>query len=255
MPTGASQRSYPGVDRALKSAVCRVSSGCSRPRPSSPTLTRGAHECYETPVPEADATTRGGPRATFVTWTLAAAVGAANLALKLPALDRQSLWLDEALTVAIGLRPVDEIVARSAGNQNPPLYGILMHFWIAAFGTSETSIRLLPVLCSAFAAVGVFLLARRFFGLRAAIFAAILFTGANIHVQYAREARVYALVTLLAVASSYVFLALVERLQDGLPRELGQQEEHDPEGQCHPEDQAERGLYEACEEHASTDRG
>lgn len=159
----------------------------------------------------ADATTRGRPSAAVVTWTLAAVVGAVNLALKLPGLDRQSLWLDEALTVAVAVRPVGEIVARAAGNQNPPLYGLVMHLWIAAFGASETSIRTLPVLCSTFAAVGVFLLARRFSGLRAAIFAAILFTGANLHVQYAREARVYALVTLLAVGSSYAFLALVAR--------------------------------------------
>lgn len=162
-------------------------------------------------MPGADATTRGRPRVAIVTWVVAAAVGAVNLALKLPGLDRQSLWLDEALTVAVAVRPLDAIVARAAGNQNPPLYGILMHGWIAAFGASETSIRLLPVMCSTLAAVGVFLLAQRFSGLRAAVFAAVLFTAANLHVQYAREARVYALVTLLAVASSYAFLALVAR--------------------------------------------
>lgn len=162
-------------------------------------------------MPGADATTRGRPSDAIVTSMIAVAVGAVNLALKLPGLDRQSLWLDEALTVAVAVRPLDAIVARAAGNQNPPLYGVLMHVWIAAFGSSETSIRLLPVLCSTLAAVGIFLLARRFSGLRAAVFAAVLFTAANLHVQYAREARVYALVTLLAVASSYAFLALVAR--------------------------------------------
>lgn len=162
-------------------------------------------------MPGADATTRGRSSDAIVTGAIAVAVGAVNLALKLPGLDRQSLWLDEALTVAVAVRPLDAILARAAGNQNPPLYGVLMHVWIAAFGASETSIRLLPVLCSTLAAVGVFLLARRFSGLRAAVFAAVLFTAANLHVQYAREARVYALVTLLAVASSYAFLALVAR--------------------------------------------
>lgn len=162
-------------------------------------------------MPGADATTRGWPSGAIVTGAIAVAVGAVNLALKLPGLDRQSVWLDEALTVAVAVRPLDVIVARAADNQDPPLYGLLMHVWIGAFGASEASLRLLPVLCSTLAAVGVFLLARRFSGLRAAVFAAVLFTAANLHVQYAREARVYALVTLLAVASSYAFLALVTR--------------------------------------------
>jgi hypothetical protein len=134
-----------------------------------------------------------------------------NLACKLPGLDRQSLWLDEALTVAVGARPVGEIVAYASRNQNPPLYAVVMHGWLGAFGSSEASVRMFPVFCSTLTAVVLFLLARRFLGMRAAILAAILFTGANVHVQYAREARVYALVSLLCTASMYVFLTLVTR--------------------------------------------
>jgi len=150
-------------------------------------------------------------RTSFRTILIVVAIVAANLACKLPGLDRQSLWLDEALTVSAAGRSVAEILTYATYNQNPPLYALLMHGWLGLFGISETSARLFPVLCSTLTAVAVFFLARRFLGARAAIFAAILFTASNIHVQYAREARVYALASLLATLSAYAFLSLMAR--------------------------------------------
>ncbi len=164
-----------------------------------------AHAASDSEVAEAS----GGPALPVL--PTVAAIAVVNLALKLPHLGRQSLWLDEALTVTAAGRSFAEIVAHATVNQNPPLYGFLMHVWLGAFGISETSARLFPVLSSTATAVLLFLLALRFLGARAAVLAVLLFTLMNVQVQYAREARVYALVELLATASSYAFLALVTR--------------------------------------------
>jgi mannosyltransferase len=151
------------------------------------------------------------PVATSATWWVTVAIVALNLALKLPRLGEQSLWLDEALTVSHAGRSLSAIVTQATGNQNPPLYGVVMAGWFAVFGTSETSARALPMLCSTAAAVAVFALGRRFLGGRAALLAALVFTFSEIHVQYAREARVYALVSLLAILASHAYLALMAR--------------------------------------------
>ena len=118
-------------------------------------------------------------------------------------------------------RSVAEILTYATFNQNPPLYPLLMRGWLAVFGISETSARMFPVLCSTLTAVALFFLARRFLGFRAAIFAVLLFTASNVHVQYAREARVYALVSLLATLSAHAYLALVTRPRWGTAVLLG----------------------------------
>jgi mannosyltransferase len=45
-------------------------------------------------------------------------------------------WMDEGLSVGIADRPVGDIPGVMRQDGSPPLYYVLLHFWIRVFGTS-----------------------------------------------------------------------------------------------------------------------
>ena len=54
---------------------------------------------------------------------------------------RSDLWLDEALTVNIARLPLHEIPSFLRRDGSPPLYYVLLHFWMGWFGTSDVAVR------------------------------------------------------------------------------------------------------------------
>lgn len=140
---------------------------------------------------------------------IALSVFAANLALVLPLVGAQSIWFDEAVTMRNAQQPFDLALYMSA-DATPPLYPWLVHHWMRVFGVSLEVARTLSVLASALTAVLLFRLGRRFVGERAGLYAALLFTFSRFQIFFAHEARPYAVVGLLCVASFHVLLALLE---------------------------------------------
>ncbi len=55
----------------------------------------------------------------------------------------QSVWRDEAFSILMALRPVSFIITHVSFE--PPLYYLLLHFWIKIFGTSEIALRSLSL--------------------------------------------------------------------------------------------------------------
>src|SRR3954453_3621221 len=48
-------------------------------------------------------------------------------------------WIDEGLSVGIAHRPVTDIPGILRQDGSPPLYYLLLHYWMRAFGTSEAA--------------------------------------------------------------------------------------------------------------------
>ena len=53
----------------------------------------------------------------------------------------QNLWRDEAFSYVLAIRSIPEILKLTAGDFNPPLYYILLHYWMLLFGSSEIAMR------------------------------------------------------------------------------------------------------------------
>ena len=72
--------------------------------------------------------------------------------LRVYQLDAESLWLDEAISVCHAAD--DSLIQVLNGScydeHNPPLYFLLLHYWIQLFGDSEVSVRLPLVLFGVF---------------------------------------------------------------------------------------------------------
>ena len=141
---------------------------------------------------------------------MAVGVLAANLALKLHDIAAQSLWGDEALTLFVGQQPLS-LVRLYTYDTTPPLYYLLSFAWMRLFGFDLIHLRAFSTILSALTAVAILLYGRRFLDLPTGVLAALLFTFSAIHFYYAQEARSYALVGVLCVASFYVFGLVLER--------------------------------------------
>lgn len=127
-------------------------------------------------------------------------------AARLHDLGGKSIWLDEAFSIYVARQPPDrilEIVVRH--DTPPPLYYLLLHFWMG-LGDDAFSVRLLSALLSIFAVGATYLLGREVGGQRIALPAALLVALSPFQVWYGQEARMYALLAFLGTTSAYLLL-------------------------------------------------
>ncbi len=133
-------------------------------------------------------------------WTLAIILFAA-FALRLWNLDTQSLWHDEAWSVMSAYQPLTPI-----DPNYPPLFTVLLGVWIRLVGDSVWAMRYWSLLFGVATVAVMAIVARRWFGDRAAIIAAILIAVSPILWVFSQEIRSYVMVPVLALA----LLALTE---------------------------------------------
>jgi mannosyltransferase len=123
---------------------------------------------------------------------------------------RSDLWLDEALTVNIAGRPLHELPSYLKRDGAPPLFYVLLHFWIGWFGTTDLAVRSLPGVIGVITVPLAWLAGRRVGGRTAGWAALLLVASSPFAVRYDTEARMYSLVVLLTVLG---FLALDRALR------------------------------------------
>ena len=56
------------------------------------------------------------------------------------------LWIDEGLSVGIASHPFSDIFHALREDGSPPLYYLLLHFWMEGFGRSESNTHVLSLL-------------------------------------------------------------------------------------------------------------
>jgi uncharacterized membrane protein len=136
-------------------------------------------------------------------------VGAA--ALRIWHLGARSLWTDEGSTWTAATAPLRELIRLCAEKDaSPPLFYLLTSLAVR-LGGDEAALRSISVLAS----VGLVWLTYRIVRLYAtrseATGAALLTAASPFQLMYAQEARSYALVAFLAVASLYLYLRAIDR--------------------------------------------
>ncbi len=146
------------------------------------------------PTPEEPTQLAGG-------WRKVAAVGVlvvVAVGLVLRFWTRSDLWLDEALTVDIARRPLSQLHHLLRQDGAPPLYYVLLHFWMKVFGTSNEGVRSLSGVISVVTLPLAWLAGRRY-GRASAWAVLVLVATAPFAIYYGTEARMYSLVMLLTV--------------------------------------------------------
>jgi hypothetical protein len=136
-------------------------------------------------------------------------------ALRLYHLDFQSIWWDEGHSIFVAAHPILQIPTLPAMDVHPPAYFSLLHLWLDISGRSEFALRYLSLI---FSVLTVALLWR--FGrllassldsnsLSLPLLAALLAALSPMYVAYGQEVRSYAMITFLALASTYVLWRLL----------------------------------------------
>jgi mannosyltransferase len=154
--------------------------------------------------PVAPVGARGAPRR-FSPWIVAGAAVALAVGVVLRFVTRSDLWLDEALTVNIAALPVGEIPDALRQDGAPPLYYVLLHYWMELFGTGDTAVRALSGIFAVATLPALYFAGRRVAGQHAdertrQIFswtAVLLMATSPFAIRFATEARMYALEMLL----------------------------------------------------------
>lgn len=132
-----------------------------------------------------------------------------NIILKSIYLTTYNIDLDEPFTLFHSQQSFQELIQIFKWENNPPLYFVVLHFWIKLFGIGVLSARILPLVFSSLAVVYIFLIGRRFLNLRIAISTCLLYTFSNVIIMEAHDCRVYSLFVLLTVASMYFYFSLL----------------------------------------------
>lgn len=136
-----------------------------------------------------------------------------NVALRIFFLDYPPVSNDEPFSIYHAQMDIPSIIYQLSLGNNPPLFEILLHYWIKLFGISTFSVRFLPMLFSAATVVVVYNIGYHFFNRNVALWAALLFSFSSSQFFFTHQARVYTLFALLASLSFYAFLRLYEAPQ------------------------------------------
>lgn len=119
-------------------------------------------------------------------------------------LEAQSFWNDEGNSARIAERPLAAIIEGAAGDIHPPAYYVMLAGWRALAGHSEFALRMLSALAGVLTAAVIYALGAAVFDRMAGVVGALFAAVSPFQVYYGQEARMYALVALLAVLSVWL---------------------------------------------------
>src|SRR5678809_288957 len=103
----------------------------------------------------------------------------------------------------VGLSSVRGVLKR---NVHLPLYFYVMHYWIGWFGNSEWQLRFPSAFFGALTSALIFALGRELFGFFVGLVSSILLAFSPEQIYFSQQARMYPLLMLLLVSSTYLLV-------------------------------------------------
>lgn len=141
------------------------------------------------------------------------ATGAAVVVLAISLVARfvapPALWLDEAQSVAIARLPVPGLLAALRQDGSPPLYYLLLHYWMEVFGSGAAAVRGLSGVISVLTLPLIWRIADQVGGRQTAFALLVLWATSPFAIRYASETRMYSLLILLTVLEAAALRAVI----------------------------------------------
>ncbi len=150
-------------------------------------------------------------RKRYVGVALLAILSAATV-LRFYGLATESFWFDEAYSVWVARHSVRWHLLLSTQRIFPPLYYLLLHFWLK-LGTSDSTVRALSATIGVASLAVAYGLGRQLFGEKVGLLSALLLAISPLHLYYSQEARMYILSAALALCSAYFMWLVLQRGQ------------------------------------------
>lgn len=119
----------------------------------------------------------------------------------------QSLWLDEATSAMVAKMPLGDIFAKFLpGDFHPPLYYLILKYWVMFFGSSEIELRIPSVFFGILTIYITYSIGKKIFNEKIGLISSLLLATSGLHIYYSQEARMYSLAALLVSLSILLFL-------------------------------------------------
>jgi uncharacterized membrane protein len=115
-------------------------------------------------------------------------------------------WMDEAITTGIASHPLGQIPGLLRHDGSPPLFYVLLHFWIQIFGASESATHWLSLLFGLLTIPAGYWAGASLVSRRTGLYAATLFAFSAFLTQYADETRMYELMGLLGLLATAAYI-------------------------------------------------
>lgn len=127
-------------------------------------------------------------------------------------LGSKGLWLDETFSIWLANHSVVDMLQWIVKiDQHPPLYYLLLHYWIALNGDTPYYVGLLSALFGAGTIPIIYLIGKRMSGVVMGLAAAVILALSPFNIRFAQETRMY---TCLTFNAAVVIYALVRLLTD-----------------------------------------
>jgi 4-amino-4-deoxy-L-arabinose transferase-like glycosyltransferase len=128
-------------------------------------------------------------------------------AVRIGGLTVQSLWRDEVDALRFSQAPLSTMIANfTRPGWNGPLYYVLLRAWVAAAGQSAFALRYFSLLFGVLAVACIYRLARVWFAAPIPALSALLLATSPYMVWYGQETKMYAVLTVLAMATLYAYV-------------------------------------------------
>ena len=145
----------------------------------------------------------------FAPWAVVFITLAGGL-LRVFTLANKGMWLDETFSVWLANHSVGEMLQWIVRiDQHPPLYYLLLHYWIGLNGDTPYYVRMLSALFGTATIPIIYLIGKRISGVVMGLVAALLLALSLFNIYFAQETRMYTLMTFNAAVAMYALVRLL----------------------------------------------
>ena len=133
------------------------------------------------------------------------------LVLRFWYIGKTDLGGDESFSLFMALQSVPDLVRMLCQGDNPPLWELLLHFWVKIFGISEVAIRSLSLIFSVLTIIPIYYLGEKHIHRFAGIAASLFYCFSTFSIYLAHECRVYSLIGFATASSVFLFISCIHR--------------------------------------------
>lgn len=138
-------------------------------------------------------------------WILLCLILCLGVFLRFYGLTNQSLWVDELVSVRTAEKGFAGIINEVSRGYDcsPPLYYFILHIWMMVLGTGELAVRMLSAILGILLIPAIYYVGSSLFSRKAGLISAFLTAIGEFHIKYSQEARMYTMLALLGLFSTY----------------------------------------------------
>jgi mannosyltransferase len=138
--------------------------------------------------------------------------------LRVLLLAQKGMWLDETFSVWLANHSVADMLQWIVRiDQHPPLYYLLLHYWIALKGDTPYYVRQLSALFGAGTIPIIYLIGKRLSGVVMGLTAAVFLALSPFNIYFAQETRMYTCLTFNAAVAIYALVRLLTDSRSARP--------------------------------------